>query len=78
MFRAVKKPLEVEVTFDGQKVHVKPLKIKQGESIVYRTLARCEEFLAQMFLQEQSSSVGHRGLVGFFQQRGWAITEKAF
>ena len=75
MFRAVKKPLTVEVTYDGEKVRVKPVKMKPEEGIVYRTLARCEEFLAQMFLQEQSASVAQPNLVGFFKQRGWAVME---
>ena len=75
MFRAVKKPLEIEVTYDGEKVRVKPLRVKPGEGIVHRTLARCEEFLAQVFLQEQAAPVPYPRLVGFFKQRGWAISE---
>jgi hypothetical protein len=75
MFRAVKNPLEVEVTFDGQNVSVKPLHVTQAEGLVSRTLARCEEFLAQTFLQEQPHRDTYRSLVNFFKGRGWYIKE---
>jgi hypothetical protein len=73
MFRAVKNPLEVEVTFDGRQVRVKPVKVKSGDGVVGRTLARCEEFMAQVFLSEQKVPVSYARLVDFFKGRGWAI-----
>ena len=75
MFRAVKKPLQVEVTLKGEKVLVKPIAMKETEKLVYRTLARCEEFLAQVFLQEKAPSVSYARLKSFFRQRGWQVLE---
>ena len=73
MFRAVKKPLQVEVTLKGQTVRVKPVYKNSSEGLICRTMARCEEFLAQMFLQEQQGN--YHGLKSFFQQRGWRVVE---
>jgi hypothetical protein len=73
MFLAVKKPLQVEVSLIGETVRVKPLNTNKAEGIIYRTMARCEEFLAQMFLQEKEGS--YTGLKNFFKQRGWHIAE---
>lgn len=73
MFHAMKKPLQVEVSLVGKTVRVKPLSTDSTEGIIYRTMARCEEFLAQMFVQERQ--VSYAGLKSFFKQRGWRITE---
>lgn len=73
MFHAVKKPLQVEVSLIGETVRVKPLTNNSAEGLICRTMARCEEFLAQMFLQEKQ--VSYAGLKYFFKQRGWRITE---
>jgi len=75
MFLAVKKPLQVEVSLKGKKVLVKPVGISETEKLVYRTLARCEEFLAQVFLQEKAPVVSYAGLKSFFRQRGWKVME---
>lgn len=75
MFRAVKQPLQVEVTLNGEKVRVKPVAIKETEKLLYRTIARCEEFLAQVFLQEKAPSVSYARLKSFFRQRGWQVVE---
>ena len=73
MFRAIKQPLQVEVSLIGETVRVKPLLKNNTEGIIHRTMARCEEFLAQMFIQERQ--VSYAGLKHFFKQRGWHITE---
>lgn len=75
MFRAVKKPIQVEVTLRGEKVCVKPVAISESEKLLCRTLARCEEFLAQVFLQEKAPSVSYARLKNFFRQRGWQVVE---
>ena len=75
MFRAVKNPLQVEVTLKGKKVMVKPVGISEPEKLLYLTLARCEEFLAQVFLQEKAPVVSYAGLKLFFRQRGWQVVE---
>jgi len=73
MFFAVKNPYRVAVSFDGNKVHVKPVGAGTREGLIYRTLARCEEFLAQVFLQERRPKDVFGGLTSFFRQRGWDI-----
>jgi hypothetical protein len=73
MFCAVKNPYKVEVSFDGQQVHVKPLSVDARQGLVMRTLARCEEFLAQVFLQERRPKDVLKGLAHYFRQRGWDI-----
>ena len=73
MFCAVKNPYKVAVSFDGEQVRVKPLNATSSEGLVYRTLARCEEFLAQVFLQERRPKDAIKGLTAFFRQRGWDI-----
>lgn len=75
MFRAVKQPLQVEVSLKGEKVRVKPLANNEKEGLVCRTLARCEEFLAQVFLQEKAPRIPYAGLKSFFIQRGWQVVE---
>ena len=75
MFRAVKTPLQVEVSLRGEKVLVKPVGIVETEKLLYRTLARCEEFLAQVFLQEHASVFSYDRLKSFFKQRGWKVVE---
>lgn len=75
MFRAVKKPFEVEVYLKGEEVKIKPLHLTAQQSLLYRTLARCEEFLAQVFLQEQQVKDPYPVLISFFKGRGWSITE---
>ena len=75
MFHAVKKPLQVEVSLRGEKVIVKPIGISETEKLLYRTMARCEEFLAQVFLQEKAPVVSYAGLKNFFKQRGWKVVE---
>jgi hypothetical protein len=73
MFCAVKNPYRVVVSFDGRRVRVKPVGAGAREGLIYRTLARCEEFLAQVFLQERRPRDVSSGLIGFFRQRGWYI-----
>ena len=73
MFCAVKNPYRVRVSFDGDKVRVKPVGTDAREGLIYRTLARCEEFLAQVFLQERRPKDVFSGLTSFFRQRGWDI-----
>ena len=75
MFLAVKNPLQLEVTLRGEKVMVKPVTKSEAEKLVYRTLARCEEFLAQVFLQEKAPAVSYAKLKSFFRQRGWQVVE---
>ena len=75
MFRALKSPLQVEVSLKGEKVMVKPIAINETEKLLYRTLARCEEFLAQVFLQEKAPAISYAGLKKFFRQRGWQVVE---
>jgi hypothetical protein len=73
MFRAVKNPFVIEVSSDGENVRVVPIK-KTKEGIIYRTIARCEEYLAQLFLKEQQPNNIISGLAGYFKQRGWSIS----
>lgn len=73
MFCAVKNPYRIVVSFDGQQVRVKPVDVDARQGLIYRTLARCEEFLAQVFLQERRPKDVFSGLVSFFRQRGWDI-----
>jgi hypothetical protein len=73
MFRAVKNPFVIEVSFDGENVRVVPVK-KAKEGIIYRTIARCEEYLAQLFIKEQNPINKISGLAGYFKQRGWSIS----
>lgn len=73
MFCAVKNPYRVEVSFDGKQVHVKPVAVDERKGLVSRTLARCEEFLAQAFLQERRPKDALMSLTHFFRQRGWDI-----
>ncbi|MGV3657412.1 MAG: hypothetical protein ACO1NX_05640 [Chitinophagaceae bacterium] len=75
MFLAVKNPLQLEVTLRGEKVMVKPVTKSEAEKLVYRTLARCEEFLAQVFLQVKASFVSYEKHKSFFWQRGWQVVE---
>jgi hypothetical protein len=75
MFRAAKKPFEVEVSLNGKEVKVKALHNNVSDSLLYRTLARCEEFLAQVFLQEQQVKDAYPVLVRFFKGRGWNVSE---
>ena len=69
MFRAVKSPYEFEVTLKGNTVRVKPLGSQPSKGLIDRTLARCEEFLAQVFLQEQAPKVSIHNLAGYFRNR---------
>lgn len=73
MFRAVKSPYEMEVTLTGSTVHVKPLQADRDQGLIERTLARCEEFLAQVFLQEHASKDKLANLVLHFKNRGWQV-----
>lgn len=73
MFCAVKNPYRVKVSFDGEQVHVMPLGADERKGLVSRTLARCEEFMAQVFLQERRPKDALMGLTQFFRQRGWDI-----
>lgn len=73
MFCAEKSPYRVEVSFDGKQVHVKPLEVDERKGLVSRTLARCEEFMAQVFLQERRPKDALMDLTHFFRQRGWNI-----
>lgn len=75
MFRAAKNPFEVEVYLNGQEVKIKPLHVNAQQSLLYRTLARCEEFLAQVFLQEQQVKDPYPVLISFLKGRGWSIHE---
>ncbi|MBA2328994.1 MAG: hypothetical protein H0V91_05185 [Flavisolibacter sp.] len=69
----MKNPFVIEVSFDGENVRVVPIK-KTKEGIIYRTIARCEEYLAQLFLKEQQPNNIISGLAGYFKQRGWSIS----
>lgn len=73
MFCAVKNPYRVKVSFDGKQVHVMPIGADERKGLVSRTLARCEEFMAQVFLQERRPKDALMGLTHFFRQRGWDI-----
>lgn len=76
MFCAVKNPYRVQVSFDGRQVRVKPVDIDAREGLIYRTLARCEEFLAQVFVQERRPKDVFSSLIAFFRQRGWDIVQE--
>lgn len=73
MFRAIKFPYILEVSLKGSMVRVKPIQETKERGIVYRTLARCEEFMAQMFLQEQAPKKSLSNLAYHFKQRGWQV-----
>lgn len=73
MFRAVKQSYELEVRFDGKTVRVKTLAPQKTRSLFDRTLAHCEEFLAQVSLQEQKAKQGLAQLVLHFKNRGWQV-----
>ena len=75
MFCAVKKPYRVLVSFDGHQVRVKPVDADARQGLIYRTLARCEEFLAQVFVQERRPKDVFSSLITFFRQRGWDIVQ---
>jgi len=71
MFRVAKAPYEMEVMVKDQTVRIRP--VNKYLSLVGRTLARCEEFLAQQFFQEQNAA-DKRGLMqSYFENRGWQI-----
>jgi hypothetical protein len=73
MFRAVKAHFMLEVTLKNGTVNVKPLQPDKERGIVHRTLARCEEFLAQVALQEQAPIINITNLVLHFKKRGWQV-----
>ncbi len=73
MFRVIKFPYALEVTLKGSTVRIKPLQASQERGIIHRTLARCEEFMAQVALQEQASVFNIHNLVLHFKKRGWQI-----
>jgi hypothetical protein len=73
MFCAEKNPYRVKVSFDGKQVHVSPMGVDERKGLVSRTLARCEEFMAQVFLQERRPKDALMDLTHFFRQRGWNI-----
>ena len=73
MFRAVKTNYTIEVTLKNGTVKVKPLQTGKERGIVHRTLARCEEFLAQVALQEGASIVDISNLILHFRTRGWQV-----
>lgn len=71
MFRVAKAPYEMEVVVRGETIRVRP--VKKYLSLVGRTLARCEEFLAQQFCLEQHAPDKNSLLQAYFRQRGWQI-----
>ena len=73
MFRAIKAHYMLEVTLKNGTVKVKPLQPDNDRGIIHRTLARCEEFLAQVALQEQASIINISNLVMHFKRRGWQV-----
>jgi hypothetical protein len=73
MFRAVKAHYTLEVTLKDGAVKVKPVQPNKERGIVHRTLARCEEFLAQVALQEEASITNITNLVLHFKRRGWQV-----
>lgn len=77
MFRAVKTPYQLEVQLKGGTVKVKSLNKNQERGLIERTLARCEEFMAQVFLQEHASQDRLSRLVTHFRNRGWQIQQGA-
>ncbi len=73
MFRAVKSSYELEVSLRGSVVRVKPLQANEERGFFLRTLARCEEFLAQVFLREHTTKDALSNLALHFKNRGWQV-----
>ncbi len=71
MFRVAKAPYEMEVMVKDQMVRIRP--VNKYLNLVGRTLARCEEFLAQQFFQEQPTGDKHRLMQSYFENRGWQV-----
>lgn len=72
MFRVVKTPYELEVQVKEQSVRIKPV-CQYLSSLVGRTLARCEEFLAQQFFQQHPAADKFKLMKAYFENRGWQV-----
>lgn len=73
MFRIEKGEYELEVFVKGQTVRVRPITNYLYIAFFCRTLARCEEFLAQQFCRENWGWDKRSMLENYFQERGWQV-----
>lgn len=73
MFRALKSEYQLEISLLGNTVMVKPMFGHRQESLVMRTLARCEAVLAQAWLTEKANAANLGALIRYFRNRGWQI-----
>lgn len=73
MFRAVKPTCALDVLISGSTVRVIPARNAVERGLVQRTLARCEEFLAQVMLQNESAKDQLACLIRHFRSRGWQV-----
>ncbi|WP_132053929.1 hypothetical protein [Pseudocnuella soli] len=72
MFRVEKAPYEMEVMVKDETVRIRPG--KKYLNLVGRTLARCEEFLAQQFFKQHNVADKYRLMQAYFESRGWQVS----